>query len=419
VSLSACADRRRRPVLVEPLESRVLFAGIPQYPDLAPWVSQQRGYLYGWTIDTNQIPGRTLLRLSNAAINMGAGPMEINGGAVNPDGSQQVFQRVYASDGSSKQFLAGSFIYHAQHTHVHFEDFTQYNLRFATPDDGSGEAGAGELAATSDKVSFCLLDSVAYNTSLPGAPLTAQNVSCSNVKQGISVGWADLYDKSLYGQWIDVTDVASGRYWLEVVIDPMNRLAEANEFNNMARIMIDLHQGDGTLAGAFDVGVLVGGGAAETQAFHEFVGTMDTLDYYKFTVSSAGTVSLSLNELRAGSNADLYLLDSSGATLASSVRSGTNAESISRTVAPGTYYVLADQVSGDSTYTLGMTFTPTAGASEGSGADAGGGVAGDGSPTTPTRPGNGHGGWNMHGNDTRQSPAEQLFGDDEATRLLE
>ena len=87
--------------LIESLESRVLFAGIPQYPDLAPWASQQRGYIYGWSIDTQQIPGRTLLRLSNAAINMGSGPMELTGGAVNPDGSQQVYQRVYSSDGSS------------------------------------------------------------------------------------------------------------------------------------------------------------------------------------------------------------------------------------------------------------------------------------------------------------------------------
>jgi hypothetical protein len=126
--------------------------------------------------------------------------VELNGGAVNPDGvTQQVYQRLYTSSGSSKQFLAGSFIYHPQHAHVHFEDFTNYNLRAVTPTDGTAEGviedgtgGAGAVAATSEKVSFCLLDSLMFNTSLPGAPQSAQNVSCSNAKQGISVGWADL-----------------------------------------------------------------------------------------------------------------------------------------------------------------------------------------------------------------------------------
>jgi len=351
------------PVFIEMLEARLLYAGIPQFPDLTPWADKTRGYIYGWTIDTTQTPGRTLLRLSNAAINMGAGPVELNGGPVSPDGlTQQVFQRVYATDGSSKTFLAGNFIYHPQHAHVHFEDFTNYNLRIVTPPDPTSSTdsgpGAGAIAATSEKVSFCLLDSLMYNTSLPGAPQSAQNTSCSNAKQGISVGWADLYDKSLFGQWIDVTDVPSGRYWLEVVIDPFNHLAESNERNNTARIMIDYHPGDNTLATAFNVGAL-SGGAAGTQTFHEFVGSADTADYYKFTVASGGTLSVSMTELRADANLALY--NSAGVLIQSSTAGGTTSESISSTLTAGTYYVRTNAAS-DTTYTLAMTFTPTAGA---------------------------------------------------------
>jgi hypothetical protein len=390
-----------------------MFAGIPQYPDLAPWVSQQHGYIYGWSIDTSQIAGRTLLRLSNAAINMGQGPMELTGGATNPDGSQQVFQRVYASDGSSKKFLSGNFVFHAQHNHVHFEDFTQYNLRRVTPDDGTGTGtpGAGTIAASGDKVSFCLLDSLAYDVTLPGAPLTAQNVTCSNVKQGISVGWADLYDKSLFGQWVDVTDAPSGRYWLEVVIDPMNRIAESNERNNVARIMIDVHHNDNALASAYEVGAL-GGGAAGAQTFREFVGSDDTLDYYKFTVANNGTVNVNLSELRA--NADLQLLDGSGAVLASSVRTGTNAESIARTLAPGTYYVRTNAVgTAESTYTLGMTFTSTAAAGEDEATTTT-------TTTTTTKPGPAFArdGWADEHDTPRHGwarAAEQLFGADAET----
>ena len=80
--------------------------------------------------------------------------MELTGGPVNGDGTQQVYQKAFASDGSSKNFLCGSFIYHPQHNHVHFEDFTQYNLRIATSDGTvpDGES-AGVVETSSEKVS--------------------------------------------------------------------------------------------------------------------------------------------------------------------------------------------------------------------------------------------------------------------------
>src|SRR4030095_10043890 len=66
--------------------------------------------------------------------------------------------------------------------------------------------------------------------------------ACSVKKQGISVGWADVYSQSLPDQWIDVTDVAPGRYWLEVVADPDNQIVESNEENNTTRIAINLKE---------------------------------------------------------------------------------------------------------------------------------------------------------------------------------
>ena len=50
--------------------------------------------------------------------------------------------------------------------------------------------------------------------------------------QGISAGWADVYHRGLDCQWIDITGVPSGRYVLEVAINPAHVIQEHNYSNN-------------------------------------------------------------------------------------------------------------------------------------------------------------------------------------------
>ena len=59
-------------------------------------------------------------------------------------------------------------------------------------------------------------------------------------------------------------------------------------------------------------------------------------DYYKFIITTGGTITLSLTTLPA--NYQLALLNSSGTTLQSSTNSGTNNETINATVTAGTYF---------------------------------------------------------------------------------
>ncbi len=54
-------------------------------------------------------------------------------------------------------------------------------------------------------------------------------------------------------------------------------------------------------------------------------------------MTDSGTLTLGLNSLT--NNADLYLLNSAGTVLKSSLKTGTNAESISSVLAKGIYYV--------------------------------------------------------------------------------
>jgi hypothetical protein len=228
--------KRSRRLECETLERRDLLSGNPLLPDLMGLASQSRGYLYGWTIDRTSMPGHVLLRLTATEANAGAGPLEIRGGPVNPDGTQQVFQRIYNDDGTWSDRLAGNFTYHPTHNHIHFDDIAQYNLR-ARPADGS----VGSVVAAGAKTSFCLIDIDHFNPSLPRSPVNGVYESCGNVLQGISVGWADVYGSGLDGQWIDVTGVANGNYWLEDVLDPNNHLLQANLVSHVTRIPITLN----------------------------------------------------------------------------------------------------------------------------------------------------------------------------------
>jgi hypothetical protein len=220
---------------LEGLETRELLSGNPLLPDLIGLASQSHGYIYGWSLDRTTMPGHVLLRLTTTEANVGAGPFEIRGGPVNPDGTQQVFQRVYNDDGTFTDRLAGNFVYHSSHHHIHFDDIAQYNLR-ARPADGS----VGGVVASGGKTSFCLIDIDHFNPSLPNSPAHSVYTTCGSVLQGVSVGWADVYGSGLDDQWIDVTGVPDGNYWLEDVLDPDNRILEADETNNVTRIPITL-----------------------------------------------------------------------------------------------------------------------------------------------------------------------------------
>lgn len=66
------------------------------------------------------------------------------------------------------------------------------------------------------------------------------------------------------------------------------------------------------------------------------IGTTTDKDYWKFTLAASTTVTLTLTNLPA--DFDLKLLKSNGTTIATSQNAGTTSESITQTLAAGTYY---------------------------------------------------------------------------------
>jgi len=83
---------------------------------------------------------------------------------------------------------------------------------------------------------------------------------------------------------------------------------------------------------AFDIGTLNG-----SATYSEFVGSTDSDDYYRFNLNTASNFNLLLSGLTG--NADVQLLNSSGAVLRSLSNLGNNSESFNFSLSAGTYYV--------------------------------------------------------------------------------
>ena len=200
-------------------------------PDL---VADQPGRLQLQTVaqpDGNHF----LLRFDGYVHNQGQGAFEMRGS--NPVNSEYttVVQRVYRSDGS---FLDDSsrdphMIFEPEdgHNHWHLKNAARYSLW--------NEAKTAEVAPAM-KVGFCLIDSQRRETNGPSSAAysTGQNNFCgqneptrASLFEGVSAGWRDLYDRGLAFQWVDVSDVSPGNYWVRADIDPDDIVRESNEVN--------------------------------------------------------------------------------------------------------------------------------------------------------------------------------------------
>ena len=213
------------------------------------------------SLDKTEISGRTLLRLTTSVLNRGAGPLEMRPEArdCDQDGEtsddRTAYQIVYVDENEDGWFdraeegdsfdtrAAGCQVFHASpdHNHWHFEDFASYALRAIDPEGTVGKP----VSPVSDKVSFCLVDSLRGKRLRLGSPASGHygvgdNRCAQDEVTGISVGWIDVYSSSIDDQWVDVTDVAPGTYCLRATVDPTGRLEESNELNNSRGIRVAL-----------------------------------------------------------------------------------------------------------------------------------------------------------------------------------
>ena len=114
-----------------------------------------------------------------------------------------------------------TFVWSPCHGHHHVAGYATYELH-----DANGLVVAGH------KQSFCLHDVQAVR---PEA--ASHNYTCAN--QGMSVGWADVYNRTLPCQWIDVTGL-SGLFTLRVEVNASRKLVERDGTNNAWSVDVNL-----------------------------------------------------------------------------------------------------------------------------------------------------------------------------------
>ncbi len=176
--------------------------------------------------------GSTLtMRFAALNWNNGSGRLEVRSGAEDREaGRQKVYQRIYSDTGTYRDVLAGSFVYHEAHQHIHFDDFALYTLQPVN--------APGASQRTSAKTTFCIMDTNHIDAGLAGSPSSPEYTTCDASVQGMSVGWGDEYGSHLDGQSIDVTGLPDGSYNLKIEVDPKNRIVESDESDNVSNQVV-------------------------------------------------------------------------------------------------------------------------------------------------------------------------------------
>ena len=124
------------------------------------------------------------------------------------------------------------------HHHFHLQHVAKYSLWNATK--------TAEVAPA-QKVGFCLEDSEHVEMKVgPKNPVYADNIApyrdfcqryrpnATSLYEGVSPGWRDLYSSELAFQWVEVSNVLPGEYWLREDVNPDGFVKEAGGANTPA-----------------------------------------------------------------------------------------------------------------------------------------------------------------------------------------
>lgn len=177
--------------------------------------------------------GRRLLRFTAIMVNAGPGHFETRGSRPSTSVTEMsVSQVIFDTGGGSRTVPTSAVARYSGdgHDHWHVQQMMSYTL---WPTSGATTLSRGA------KVGYCFFDTTPWNLSLPGARSSSyyQEAWCGirtalTSRTGISVGWGDSYPWHFAYQWIDITNLPAGEYYVQSTVDADNRFLETNNGNN-------------------------------------------------------------------------------------------------------------------------------------------------------------------------------------------
>lgn len=189
--------------------------------------------------------GQFLLAFSAGIENLGSGTLNVVGyrdsvaRAVPNPNTMPAYQRIFHADGSCDELQIGTLTYHDIHHHYHLDGVMKYELLNSRL----------KAVKPNSKAAFCLADIAVVDATLPGFPNAPAYNGCdpnartTYVNMGTSIGWEDIYDKQLFGQNFDVTDLMSrpqAQYFIRQTVDDAGIIFEQNNANNTTGVWVTL-----------------------------------------------------------------------------------------------------------------------------------------------------------------------------------
>ncbi|MBA2661099.1 MAG: hypothetical protein H0U74_02295 [Bradymonadaceae bacterium] len=194
------------------------------------------------------------IRAAVGTANVGTGGLHLEGIDFDPATPEdaRIIQRIDWSDGrlDERELTSAAFEFHLTHDHIHFRDWVRMELISTRSEcDDRGQRPAGCAQGSGGKISFCIMDLALFDAEIrdiyDGQRRYPDPPACDSLQQGLTQGWKDVYSARLAGQSIVVGTAAElpgleQRYWLEVEVDPNERIIESDRSNNFSRVGVDL-----------------------------------------------------------------------------------------------------------------------------------------------------------------------------------
>ena len=184
--------------------------------------------------------GPRVLRFESGLANTGRGPLEVrpnNLGSCGPNKqhASQILYRDRDRNGWFKRSVdtrfvrrdAGCMVFHPTHDHWHFQAAARYAL-------WDPDRRQEPIVVSRRKMSFCLRDTEKVPPRWTTRDYPQFYGECHRrTRQGISIGWVDIYGNYLPGQFLRLPNaMPTDVYCMRTTVDPTHALRESSEADN-------------------------------------------------------------------------------------------------------------------------------------------------------------------------------------------